>query len=130
MTHPPTLIDVLERRVRREPEAPTFDGRSLARLRAGALRIATRLRERELAGRAVLVAAPAGADYAECLLGCLYAGAIMVPAYPPTPTRLSRANQRIHSIAADAQVRCALLGGDAELDPSLGVPSIRLAELS
>jgi acyl-CoA synthetase (AMP-forming)/AMP-acid ligase II/3-oxoacyl-(acyl-carrier-protein) synthase len=129
MMHPPTLIEVLERRVRLEPEALTFDGRSLADLRASALRVATGLRERGFAGRAVLVAAPAGVEYVECLLGCLYAGAIMVPAYPPTPTRLSRASQRIRSIAGDAQVGCALLACDAALEPALGVESMQLAQL-
>ncbi|HKU37743.1 MAG TPA: beta-ketoacyl synthase N-terminal-like domain-containing protein, partial [Polyangiales bacterium] len=134
MKHPPydpaaTLIEALEHRVRIEPEARTFDGETLAQLRADALRVATQLRARGLAGSAVLVAAPAGVEYVKCLLGCLYAGAVVVPAYPPTPTRLSRANQRIQSIASDARARFALLAGRQELDPALGVESLRLPEL-
>jgi acyl transferase domain-containing protein/acyl-CoA synthetase (AMP-forming)/AMP-acid ligase II/acyl carrier protein len=108
MTHSPTLIERLELRARSASESPTFNGRPLARLREEALRVARALRERGLAGQPVLVAAPAGVEYVTCLLGCLYAGAIAVPAYPPEASRLSRAQRRVASILADANVRCAL----------------------
>jgi acyl-CoA synthetase (AMP-forming)/AMP-acid ligase II/3-oxoacyl-(acyl-carrier-protein) synthase/acyl carrier protein len=109
MTQPLTLIEILERRARSEPDALTFDDRPLAQLRADAIRLAIALRERGLERRPVLVAAPAGPDYVTCLLGCMYAGAIMVPAYPPGSNRLARANQRIASILGDADVACALV---------------------
>src|ERR1700755_442869 len=102
MTLPSTLIEVLEERVRFAPDTLTFDGCTLAVLRSNALRVATELRARGLEGQPVLVAVPAGVDYVTCLLGCLCAGAVMVPAYPPTSTRLSRANERIASILSDA----------------------------
>lgn len=128
MTHSLMLIDVLERRVRSEPDSSTFDRRPLSTLRADALRVASALRERELCGKPVLVALPAGADYVTCLLGCLYAGAIAVPAYPPSAVRLSRANQRIASILRDAGVSCALTSGDA-IGTALPIETLRLETL-
>ncbi|HEY53159.1 MAG TPA: fatty acyl-AMP ligase, partial [Caldilineae bacterium] len=40
--------------------------------------------------------------------GCLYAGAIAVPAYPPNPMRLDRTLPRLQRIVSDAQPRVAL----------------------
>lgn len=130
MTHRLTLIDAVERRVLSAPDSLTFDGCTLAQLRSNALRVASALRGRGLAGAPVLVAMPAGLDYVKCLLGCLYAGAIMVPAYPPTSTttRLSRANQRIASILADAGVRCALVAGGSAGD-ALPVETLQIETL-
>ncbi len=130
MKHPPTLIEVLEDRSRVAPNAPTFDRLSLSELRRSALQIATALRERELSGRAVLVAAPAGIEYVKSLLGCLYAGAIAVPAYPPSATRLSRANERIASILEDADVSCALFGSGTTLHSELAVETLSVADLT
>jgi amino acid adenylation domain-containing protein len=42
---------------------------------------------------------PPGLDYIEAFFGCLYAGVIAVPAYPPTGRHL----QRLRSILADAE---------------------------
>ena len=128
MTHPLTLIDVLEGRFLSAPDTLTFDGCPLHVLRTRALCVAHALRARGLAGQPVLVAAPAGLDYVSCLLGCVYAGAIMVPAYPATSLRLSRANQRIASILSDAGVRCALTVGGATSEV-LQVETLRLETL-
>jgi len=49
--------------------------------------------------RAILVYQP-GLDYIAAFLGCLYAGVVAVPAYPP---RVNRSLARIQSIASDAQ---------------------------
>lgn len=51
-------------------------------------------------GRAVLLY-PSGLDYITAFLGCLYAGVIAVPAYPPKP-RLERTLHRLRAITADA----------------------------
>src|SRR5262249_52430137 len=40
--------------------------------------------------------------------GCLYAGVVAVPAYPPDPTRLGRTLPRLQSIVKDAQATIAL----------------------
>src|SRR5205085_10921863 len=40
--------------------------------------------------------------------GCLYAGVIAVPAYPPDPMRPARTLPRLRAIAADSQATVAL----------------------
>ncbi|MCA9970608.1 MAG: AMP-binding protein [Anaerolineales bacterium] len=51
--------------------------------------------------RALLLYAP-GIDYVVGFFGCLYAGVIAVPAYPPDPARLGRTLPRLRAIAADS----------------------------
>ncbi|NOK23548.1 AMP-binding protein, partial [Corallococcus carmarthensis] len=50
-----------------------------------ARRIASALRERGAQGERVLLLYPPGLDYIAGFFGCLYAGAVAVPAYPPDP---------------------------------------------
>ncbi len=52
--------------------------------------------------RALLLYVP-GLDYIEAFFGCLYAGVVAVPAYPPDPTRLSRTLPRLQNIIDDSQ---------------------------
>ncbi|MEW6083605.1 MAG: amino acid adenylation domain-containing protein [Chloroflexota bacterium] len=56
-------------------------------------------------GERVLLLYPAGLDYIAAFFGCLYAGAVAVPAYPP---RLNRPVPRIQAIVADSQAKFAL----------------------
>ncbi len=74
--------------------------------------IAAHLQSRHLQGERALLLYPAGLDYLAAFLGCLYAGVIAVPAYPP---RNVRNTPRIQAIAADAEVAIALTDG-ATLD--------------
>jgi acyl-CoA synthetase (AMP-forming)/AMP-acid ligase II len=50
---------------------------------------------------ALLLFAP-GLDYVAALFGCFYAGAPVVPAYPPDPLRISRTLPRLLAILDDA----------------------------
>ncbi|MFI6894732.1 amino acid adenylation domain-containing protein [Streptomyces sp. NPDC050256] len=59
-----------------------------------------------LAGRRVLLLYPSGLDYVTAFFGCLYAGAVAVPAYPPT--RQARSLERIAGIIQDCGVDTAL----------------------
>lgn len=54
--------------------------------------------------RAVLLF-PSGADYVAAFFGCLYAGVIAVPAYPPESARRHH-QERLLSIIADASPSC------------------------
>ncbi|MBE2201817.1 MAG: fatty acyl-AMP ligase [Anaerolinea sp.] len=56
----------------------------------------------------ILLLYPPQLDYIAAFLGCLYAGAVAVPAYPPDPTRLQRTLPRLLSIIKDAQPLVAL----------------------
>ncbi len=61
-----------------------------------------------VAGQPVLLLYPPGRAYVEGFLGCLYAGAIAVPAYPPDPVRLERTLPRLRSLVADCGATVAL----------------------
>lgn len=95
----------------RDPDALAFtyltDGqaqeRSLTRgeLELRALAVARELVARGLRGKRVLLLYVPGLDFVVALLGCLYAEAIAVPAYPPEPGRLSRTLPRLLAILRD-----------------------------
>ena len=57
--------------------------------------------------RAVLLYPP-GLEYVAGFFGCLYAGVIAVPAYPPNPARLDRTLPRLQAIVRDADATVAL----------------------
>jgi 8-amino-7-oxononanoate synthase len=67
--------------------------------------IAAKLQEMKLVGQRALLLYPAGLDFVAAFFGCLYAGVVAVPAYPP---RRNRTMSRIQAIADDAQARIAL----------------------
>jgi amino acid adenylation domain-containing protein/non-ribosomal peptide synthase protein (TIGR01720 family) len=106
---PSTLIDLLDRRTQRGPDelAYTFlvDGEgaelslSYGELGRRAKAVAASLQRTEAAGERALLLYPPGLDYVVAFWGCLYAGVIAVPAYPPRPNRNLL---RLRAIAADA----------------------------
>jgi len=57
--------------------------------------------------RALLLYAP-DLEYICGFLGCIYAGVVAVPAYPPHPARLERSLPRLRAIAADASASVVL----------------------
>ncbi|MDD5036428.1 MAG: amino acid adenylation domain-containing protein, partial [Methylococcaceae bacterium] len=71
---------------------------SFAELDLRARAIAARLQAMEMAGERVLLLYPPGLDYIQAFFGCLYAGVVAVPAYPPTRQHL----QRLQAILRDA----------------------------
>lgn len=92
MTGWASFVDVLRTRAGTDPDLVAFryldDGvhpRELTYggLDAAARRIAVQLREQaDPSDRAILLFAP-GLDYVEAFFGCVYAGIVAVPAYPP-----------------------------------------------
>jgi amino acid adenylation domain-containing protein len=67
--------------------------------------IAAQLQSMQLQGERALLLYPSGLDYLAAFFGCLYAGVIAVPAYPP---RNWRNTPRILSMITDAQATIAL----------------------
>lgn len=61
-----------------------------------------------VSGERALLIYPPGLEYVVAFIGCLYAGVVAVPAYPPDPTRLNRTLPRLQVIANDAQAKIAL----------------------
>ena len=67
--------------------------------------IAARLQHLGLEGERALLLYPSGLDYLAAFFGCLYAGVIAVPAYPP---QNKRKTPRIQEIAADSAAKIVL----------------------
>ena len=63
------------------------------------------LETHDLVGQRALLLYPAGAEFIAAFFGCLYAGVVAVPVYPP---RRNRSLNRIQAIADDAGARVAL----------------------
>ncbi|MFJ9538361.1 aminotransferase class I/II-fold pyridoxal phosphate-dependent enzyme [Streptomyces sp. NPDC101225] len=74
--------------------------------------VAVALQREDLAGKPVLLLHPPGLDYIAGFLGCLYAGAIAVPAYPPDTRRFGQTMPRLAAIARDAGATHALTTGE------------------
>lgn len=70
--------------------------------------IAARLIDQGLRGERVVLIYPSGIEYVAAFYGCLYAGAIAVPAYPPDPTRLELSLPRLLAIVEDCQPAAVL----------------------
>lgn len=65
--------------------------------------IATALQSLYQSGsRALLLFAP-GLEFISAFFGCLYAGVIAIPAYPPHPARLNRTLPKLEAIVRDAE---------------------------
>ena len=67
------------------------------------------LQERKLTGKRVLLLYPPGVDFIAAFFGCLYAGAVAVPVYPP---RRNRSMQRIGAVVQSADASAALTTDD------------------
>ncbi len=116
-----TLVEILRARATRQAEA-----RALTFLRDGlreighltyrgldqrARAIAALLQREVEPGERALLLYPQGLDYASAFLGCLYAGVIAVPIYPPRP---NQSLHRILSIAEDAKPSVALVNREVK----------------
>lgn len=107
---PTSLVEILNLRAEHQPDkqAYTFLADGTTRevsmtyrdldLRARA--IGARLQSLGMAGERVLLLFPSGLEYIGAFFGCLYAGAVAVPAYPPRP---NRSLDRIRTISNDAR---------------------------
>jgi acyl-CoA synthetase (AMP-forming)/AMP-acid ligase II len=110
-----TLVDILRDRALHQPEQNAFtfllDGETeevsltYRELDLQARAIATRLQELVASGERALLLYPPGLEFVAAFLGCLYAGVVAVPAYPP---RRNQSLSRLQAIVADAQATVAL----------------------
>lgn len=110
-----TLVDILRWRAHHQLEQQAYmflkNGESeesnitYAQLDQKARCIATMLRKQVAVGARALLLYQPGLEYIAAFFGCLYAGVIAVPAYPPSS---NRSFLRIQAIAADAQPGIAL----------------------
>ncbi|MDF0730621.1 amino acid adenylation domain-containing protein, partial [Pseudomonas entomophila] len=127
------LIDLLEARARLQPdnEVYTFlpagegspDSLTYAKLHERARKIACYLHEQDVSADArIMLLFHAGIDYICAFFGCLYAGAIPVPAYPPTHARQF---DRLKAVIKDADTNLILTGrGELEGIRSIGAETM------
>jgi acyl-CoA synthetase (AMP-forming)/AMP-acid ligase II len=126
----PTLFDAFVRRVKAQPDATAFifvddageqeTPVSNRELDERARRIAAVLLQAGAQGQPVMLLYTPGLDYISALLGCLYAGCIAVPAYPPLHQRQA---SRVQSLIDDARAPVVLTNAswfDAALLPPPG----------
>src|SRR5262249_3676904 len=73
-----------------------------------ARQIAGALERQGVRGDRVLLVCLPGLDYVGAFYGCLYAGMVPVPAYPPDPPHLERTLAVLRGIAADAAIARAI----------------------
>jgi acyl transferase domain-containing protein/acyl-CoA synthetase (AMP-forming)/AMP-acid ligase II/acyl carrier protein len=110
-----SFVDVVRGQAADRPDLAAFtflengetesDALTYAQLDRNARAVAARLQASTSAGDRALLLYPPGLDFIAAFLGCLYAGVVAVPAYPP---RRNRSIERLNAIGADAQATVAL----------------------
>lgn len=110
-----TVVDLLRDRSFRTPYAQAFtfleDGETQEltltyhELDRRSRAVAAQLQALDLSGERAILLYPPGLDYLTAFFGCLYAGVVAVPAYPP---RNQRNTPRIQAIIKDAQAAIIL----------------------
>jgi natural product biosynthesis luciferase-like monooxygenase protein len=115
MTSPSTLIDALQRQAAQQPDKIAFaflhDGEeergalTFGQLDRAARSIGLYLQHYSKPGDRALLLYPTGLEYVAAFFGCLYAGVIAVPAYPP---KASGKLERIISIVDDSDAAVVL----------------------
>jgi natural product biosynthesis luciferase-like monooxygenase protein len=110
-----TLVDLLRCRANQEPHKTAYVFLADGETEAGSLTyqeldrrsqaIASQLQSLDTAGSGALLLYPPGLEFITAFFGCLYAGVVPVPAYPPAP---NHSLLRLQAILADAQATIAL----------------------
>ncbi|MEM8831589.1 MAG: alpha/beta fold hydrolase, partial [Cyanobacteria bacterium P01_G01_bin.19] len=110
-----TLIDRLQEQESRQPHKRAFtfladgetetDSLTYRQLNRKAKAIASVLQGKNAQGQRALLLYQPGLDFITAFLGCLYAGAVAVPVYPP---RANRSIERLMAIVRDAKASFAL----------------------
>src|SRR5262249_21939909 len=126
-----TLVELLVNRARHSPQAIAFgalefgdaeprvaDWRvySYGELDARARAIAAALKEKAQPGERALLLYPPGAEFLCAFFGCLYAGVVAVPTYPP---RRNRPDVRLRGIVLDSGARVALTTSEITADSEI-----------
>lgn len=114
-----TLVDILQIRAQEQPHQTIYnflvDGETeeisltYGQLEQKAKAIAAYLQTVCSPQDRVLLLFPAGLEYITAFFGCLYAGVIAIPAYPPRP---NRSLGRIQNILQNAQTNFALTNSE------------------
>ena len=108
-----SLVHVLRHRVETDPDRTAFvflTGDALhesrltyAQLDQEARAVACALAKHQVNRRPVLLIEPPGLRFISTLFGCLYAGVIVVPSYPPAPRESTKTSSRFLRVVRDAR---------------------------
>ncbi len=121
-----TFVDTLRDRAQHSPDAYAYtyllDGDehelhlTFGQLDEKARAIAVHLESSCAPGDRALLAHGPGLEFIAAFYGCLYAGVIAVPAYPPDPGRMKKTGPRLAAIVKDAEPSVILVDGDVMKD--------------
>lgn len=110
-----TLVDLMRCRATESPDVCAYsyaiDGEqkvehlTYGELDRRARAIAARLQHARLTGGRAILLYPSGLDFVAAFFGCMYAGVVAVPAYPP---RRNRNADRIERVVSDAEASVVL----------------------
>ena len=110
-----TLVELLQYRAHTEPDRILYrflqDGEreesslTYAQLDVRARKIGRLLQEQGATGERVLLIYQPGLEYISAFFGCLYAGSVAVPIYPPSSSRLL---PRLQAVTVDSAAKFAL----------------------
>jgi acyl-CoA synthetase (AMP-forming)/AMP-acid ligase II len=111
----PNFVDLLSYRAQMQPEQCAYTFLRSGETESGVLTyrdldhqarvIAIHLQLLAAGGERALLLYPPGLEFITAFLGCLYAGVVAVPAYPPRP---NQSLSRLQTIATDAQATIVL----------------------
>lgn len=133
MTNPayPTILHAIRHFARRQPDeivlqfldkhAEVIDSHTWQSLYEASSRIGHFLASSGLKGRTVILLFPPGLEFVEAFLGCLFAGVIAVPAYPP---RKNAHADRINAIIEDSGPACALTTAEEKIKIQHNFPEL------
>lgn len=117
-----SLVDLLQKRAAEQPDRLAFnfllDGESLeakvsySELDARARAIGAVLQKKGLTGKTVVLLYAPGPEYIAGFFGCLYGGAIAVPAYPPNPSQIRLTIKKLQGVMKDAGCAAVLATSD------------------
>jgi acyl-CoA synthetase (AMP-forming)/AMP-acid ligase II/acyl carrier protein len=109
------LVDLLRQRAQNQPDKTAYIFLENGETETGSLTyreldqqaqaIATTLQSLVAPGERALMLYPSGLEFIAAFFGCLYAGVVAVPAYPP---RQNQRLSRLQAIVADAQAKVSL----------------------
>ncbi len=134
-----TIPEILETRATEQGERPAYvflsygetgvaeEPLTYAELDARARSIGASLQAAGAGGERVALLLPPGPDFIVSFFGCLYAGAVAVPALPPRPRG---ADPRLQAICRDARARVVLAAADkltALESAAAGIPELAAA---
>jgi acyl-CoA synthetase (AMP-forming)/AMP-acid ligase II len=117
-----SFVDILRRRAAFEPDRHAYsflNGRldeevvlTYRDLDFHARSVAGFLQERGARGQRVLVVCPPGLPFVTAFFGCMYSGAIAVPAYPPQSFQINQTLPRLRAIVRDSEPSIGLVAPD------------------